>query len=114
MPRTAACPALSFGCGFVAALATAASIAAAPAFAALPCGPTNPVNWCVNQDTSGVAEFADPDDRFGAAMAFGDFNDDGFDDLAVGVPGEDGHGAVAVFRGSAAGLVLQGQLFFDQ
>jgi hypothetical protein len=98
----------------LAALVSAVLAAAAPAFAVFPCGPANPVNWCVHQDTAGVAEFTDPDDHFGAALAFGDFNDDGFDDFAVGIPGEDGKGAVDVFRGSAAGLVLTGQLFFTQ
>ena len=49
-------------------------------------------------------------DRFGAAVALGDFDGDGFDDLAVGVPDEDvgtvvSAGVVNVFRGSRSGLV---------
>lgn len=48
-------------------------------------------------------------DRFGAALAAGDFNKDGFTDLAVGIPGEAvgsaaQAGAIAVFNGKAAGL----------
>ncbi|GAA5178689.1 hypothetical protein GCM10023322_06450 [Rugosimonospora acidiphila] len=48
-------------------------------------------------------------DKFGAALAAGDFNKDGYVDLAVGIPGEavgtaTGSGAVAVFPGSASGL----------
>jgi len=44
-------------------------------------------------------------DVFGASLAAGDFDADGFDDLAVGVPGEDGaQGIVAVLYGSASGL----------
>src|SRR6266540_1796238 len=36
----------------------------------------------------GVGGTAERDDAFGAAVAKGDFNDDGFFDAAVGVPGE--------------------------
>lgn len=38
----------------------------------------------------------DPGDQFGAALAAGDFNGDGYDDLAIGVPGQDGQ---AVWNG---------------
>jgi hypothetical protein len=58
-------------------------------------------------------------DEFGTALAAGDFNDDGFDDLAVGIPGEsiDGHdraGAVAVIYGAAQGLTQNGNQLWDQ
>jgi len=47
-------------------------------------------------------------DRFGATLATGDFNKDGYADLAVGAPGEVvgtiKAGSIAVFNGSAAGL----------
>ncbi|HEX8076130.1 MAG TPA: FG-GAP-like repeat-containing protein [Thermoleophilaceae bacterium] len=44
-------------------------------------------------------------DRFGDALACGDFNGDGYSDLAVGAPGEDsGAGAVSVLHGSSSGL----------
>ncbi len=51
------------------------------------------------------------DDQLGAALAVGDFDADGFDDLAVGAPGDDvvgfdDNGAVNVLYGSAAGLAL--------
>jgi hypothetical protein len=50
--------------------------------------------------------------RFGAALAAGDLDGDGFDDLAIGAPGEDvgalrdqpASGAVTVLYGSASGL----------
>lgn len=53
---------------------------------------------------------AQADDRFGYALAAGDFNGDGYDDLAVGVPGQAvgggaGAGAVHMFYGSSMGLV---------
>lgn len=45
------------------------------------------------------------DDDFGFALAAGDFNADGFDDLAIGSPGHDGgRGRVLVIHGSAQGL----------
>ena len=62
------------------------------------------------QSTPGVNGFSEANDRFGTALAIGDFNGDGFDDLAIGVPGEDGGaGAVNVLRGSPQGLVALGQ-----
>ncbi|MFD1538823.1 FG-GAP-like repeat-containing protein [Nonomuraea guangzhouensis] len=48
-------------------------------------------------------------DRFGAALAVGDFNKDGYADLAVSAPGEAvgsaaGAGSVSVFAGGSGGL----------
>jgi len=51
-------------------------------------------------------------DEFGAALATGDFNGDGYDDLAVGAPGEDaGAGAVFQFLGSVFGPIVDGGWF---
>jgi hypothetical protein len=57
----------------------------------------------------------EPVDLFGFAVAKGDFNADGFTDLAVGAPNEDvgaapSGGAVNVFYGSAAGLPATSQI----
>src|SRR4029079_19389078 len=52
----------------------------------------------------GFPEFDDA--FFGDALAAGDFNGDGRDDLAIGADGAD---MVFVARGSASGLVLQGE-----
>jgi FG-GAP repeat len=56
---------------------------------------------------------AEAGDLFGAALAAADFDDDGFADLAVGVPGENvgavgNAGAVTVLSGSDLGLTTAG------
>ena len=58
-------------------------------------------------------------DSFGAELAAGDFNNDGFADLAVGAPGEGvgsagGAGAVNVLYGSSGGLTTSGGQLFTQ
>jgi hypothetical protein len=62
-----------------------------------------------SQNSAGVNDTAESGDAFGSSLATGDFNHDGFADLAVGVPREDvgvvgDAGAVNVLYGSAAGL----------
>jgi hypothetical protein len=64
-----------------------------------------------HQDVDGVIGLAEHLDVFGYSVATGDFDGDGFDDLAVGVPREDGQaesipqsGAVNILYGSAAGI----------
>jgi hypothetical protein len=61
---------------------------------------------------------AETGDEFGTALAFGDFNGDGFDDLAVGVPGEDvgpivNAGAVQVFYGNPLRIVMGTGVFLQ-
>ena len=69
----------------------------------------------LHQDVSGIPGEPEAGDLFGWGVGAGDFNDDGFADLAVGVPGEDESvGYVHVVFGSAEGLRTQGTLFFDQ
>jgi hypothetical protein len=64
-----------------------------------------------HQDVPGVIGLAEHNDQFGYSVATGDFDGDGFDDLAVGVHFEDGaaesvarSGAVNILYGSAGGL----------
>jgi hypothetical protein len=66
-----------------------------------------------HQGKSGVPGSNSRHDRFGKAVAVGDFDGDGYPDLAVGVPGEDwgsinSAGRVVILRGSAGGLTSAG------
>lgn len=66
----------------------------------------------------GLADAPEGNDRFGASLALADFDLDGMDDVAVGVPGErivnSCDGAVHVLRGNAQGLVDTGSQFWHQ
>ncbi|MDP9393924.1 MAG: integrin alpha [Actinomycetota bacterium] len=62
-----------------------------------------------SQASEGVPGSPENSDEFGSSLASGDFDRDGYADLAVGVPGEDAGGAsdggvVVVLHGSATGV----------
>jgi hypothetical protein len=70
-----------------------------------------PADQLWTQDSPGVEDQVEPADRFGWSLAAGDFNADGFADLAIGTPLESlesarvrSAGAVNVLYGSALGL----------
>jgi len=74
-----------------------------------------------HQDRTGIAGAAEEYDGFGAALAVGDFDDDGYDDLAIGVPYEDlgnpvidDAGYAHVLYGSSVGLSATGSDAFYQ
>ncbi|MFD3561764.1 FG-GAP and VCBS repeat-containing protein [Streptomyces sp. NPDC058686] len=63
----------------------------------------------VSQNTTGVPGTAETNDGFGWVSAYGDFNSDGYDDLAVSaawedVDGDTDGGTVMIMWGSASGL----------
>lgn len=60
----------------------------------------------ISQGELGLPDEGEVLDRFGAAVAAGDFNGDGCDDLAIGAPNEDDCGAVLVLFGSPNGLIF--------
>ncbi|MBL1068276.1 FG-GAP repeat protein [Streptomyces sp. 7-21] len=72
----------------------------------------------LTQDSTGVTDGDATADEFGAALAAGDVNGDGYADLAAGVPGEDagapGAGAAVVLFGGEDGLTGDGALTFAQ
>ncbi|MDQ0991984.1 FG-GAP and VCBS repeat-containing protein [Streptomyces sp. V3I7] len=71
------------------------------------------------QDTAGVPGASENEDHFGAVVAAGDVNGDGYADLAVGAPGEDlegkrDPGLVTVLLGRAGGLSGTGAKSYGQ
>jgi len=71
------------------------------------------------QNSPGVSSSAEEHENFGGPMAAGDFDDDGYADLAIGVPIESigttgSAGAVTVLYGGAAGLTGAGSQYFNQ
>lgn len=80
-------------------------------------GPLARGDVILTQQTFGGAH--EPSDRFGGAIAYGDFDGDGRDDLALGAAAEDlfglrDTGVVHVLYGAARGLVGRNQLLSQQ
>ncbi len=68
--------------------------------------------YSIDQDTSGVDGGSEGQDEFGYSLAAGNFDGDAYDDLAIGVVGEDEVGAVQILFGSATGLNGARDLFY--
>ena len=60
--------------------------------------------YSIDQDTSGIDGSSEEQDQFGYSLAVGNFDGDAYDDLAIGVVGEDEVGAVQILFGSGTGL----------
>ncbi|MEO8196726.1 MAG: hypothetical protein ABI689_08395 [Thermoanaerobaculia bacterium] len=58
----------------------------------------------ISQASDGINDWPEHDEEFGHAVAAGDFNGDGYDDLAIGVSEEETTGAVQIIMGSASSL----------
>lgn len=72
-----------------------------------------------SQNTTGIADTSEAGDRFGFSVAAGDFNGDGFRDLAIGAPFErlgtvSEAGGVHVLYGSITGIRATGSQFWNQ
>lgn len=88
-------------------VATAAG--AVQIFYGTPAGLAAARNQLWTQDSVGMLDLAEANDRFGSALAAGDFDGDGRADLAIGVPDEDiagriDAGIVQMLYGSSVGL----------
>ena len=72
-----------------------------------------------HQDRSGILDRSEAEDRFGFALAAGNFDDDEYMDLAIGIPYEDigskaDAGAVQILYGSRHGLAAGDNQFWHQ
>jgi hypothetical protein len=81
-------------------------------------GAPSPQLW--HQDVGSLFGVAEPYDRFGTSLAAGDFNNDGKDDLAIGVPdegyesaGQSSVGLVQVLKGASGGLTDTGNYVLE-
>lgn len=77
-------------------------------------GGLGPGGQFLQQSNPDIEDNGEPEDRFGWALAAHDWNGDGRDDLAVGVPQENGYGAVQLFFGGENGLDLLHDILWTQ
>ncbi len=68
--------------------------------------------YSIDQGTSGVEGSIEESDQFGRSLAAGDFDGDGFADIAIGVVGEDDVGVVQILFGGASGVNGARDLFW--
>jgi hypothetical protein len=78
-------------------------------------GPKSSTRTLLTQNTAGMPGAAEADDAFGSALTSADLDTDGYADLLIGTPGEDGSdnndGTVTIVWGGASGLSGARSLF---
>ncbi|MDQ0750067.1 hypothetical protein QF034_004298 [Streptomyces africanus] len=78
-------------------------------------GPKSSTRTLLTQNTAGLPGAAEADDAFGSALASADLDTDGYADLLIGTPGEDGSdsndGTVTIVWGGQSGLSGARSLF---
>ncbi len=70
--------------------------------------------YLISQDELHVPDDSEAFDNFGFALTVGDFDASGQDDLVIGVPREDGGGAVLVTFGSVFGLLFANNVWWGE
>ncbi len=77
-------------------------------------------NQVFHQDSAGIPDTVEESDYFGASLAAGDFDGNGYDDLAIGVPNETLNGVYraggvqVLYSYSASGLSTTNNEWWDQ
>ena len=78
-------------------------------------GLTSAKNQLISQGSAGISGTPEEGDEFGKSLASGDFDNNGYADLAIGVPGEDNkEGWVNIIYGSNSGLTGVGDQMIGQ
>jgi hypothetical protein len=82
-------------------------------------GPVGARAKVFNQDSAGIPGVAENNDAFGESVQVADIDGDGYEDVSVGVPGEDFDGrsqagSVVTLRGAAFGLTGTGAKSYSQ
>jgi hypothetical protein len=71
------------------------------------------LGYRISQDSGAIVDSVEEGDQFGRAVAAGDFNFDGFDDLAIGVAAEGNNGAVQIVMGAPGGLYFPANVLWE-